>query len=564
MDILGGSMERKRALSKRVEELTLDLVRIRSIVGTTDENQISDAIYALFNQMPYWQAHPDKLKQLPFINDPLCRSSVMVEMTGELRPNAKTVILIGHTDTVGISDYGDFKELATEPGALKEVLKSLPLSDDIRADLESDDYLFGRGILDMKCGVAMIIAMMEDLSKRISEWEGNIIFCAVGDEEGNSGGMLSFVPELIDKQKEMGYDYQACVDTDYVAPRYDDDNHRYIYIGTVGKLMPSFYIVGKETHVGQPFNGLDPTQIAGAIILKINKNIAYSDVVEGEVSLPPITLQHRDLKSEYSVQIARAVNLYFNYATHNSTPDQVMEKMLKAAYDAFYDVVCTINERYDIFCKASHIDTKLLPWKARVMSYDELYEAVYAERGEELTQRIEDLKLEMLGDTTIDERLFSQYLVEEVHNLWSDKDPVVIVYFSPPYYPHNYVKGDSDKERRLLETVDAVVKKHKGRRPIINRKFYPYISDLSFVSAPSNERIASLEKNMPAYGSRYTLPIEDMQKLSLPVVNIGPFGKDAHQFTERIEKEYSFKVVPTILYETVLELLKRDKPEQTL
>ena len=114
-------MERKRALSKRVEELTLDLVRIRSIVGTTDENQISDAIYALFNQMPYWQAHPDKLKQLPFINDPLGRSSVMVEMTGELRPNAKTVILIGHTDTVGISDYGDFKELATEPGARKEV-----------------------------------------------------------------------------------------------------------------------------------------------------------------------------------------------------------------------------------------------------------------------------------------------------------------------------------------------------------------------------------------------------------------------------------------------------------
>jgi arginine utilization protein RocB len=78
------------------------------------------------------------------------------------------------------------------------------------------------------------------------------------------------------------------------------------------------------------------------------------------------------------------------------------------------------------------------------------------------------------------------------------------------------------------------------------------------VSAPPPERIKSLENNMPAYGSRYNLPIEEMQKLQLPVVNIGPFGKDAHQFTERIEKEYSFKVVPTILYETILKLLSDD------
>ena len=43
---------------------------------------------------------------------------------------------------------------------------------------------------------------------------------------------------------------------------------------------------------------------------------------------------------------------------------------------------------------------------------------------------------------------------------------------------------------------------------------------------------------MPAFGSKYDLPIKDMQKLNLPVVNIGPFGKDAHQYTERLEKKY--------------------------
>lgn len=555
-------MERKRALAKRIEELTLDLVSVRSVVGTKEEIDISNHIFSIFKEMPYYNEHPELLIQLPFINDSLNRTSVMATLTGTRSKSNKTVVLIGHTDTVGVADYGDMVNLATKPTELKSALKKLSLSKDIMADLNSEEYLFGRGILDMKCGVAMIMAVMEDMANRLDEWEGNVVFCAVGDEEGNSGGMLSFVPELIRLKERHGYDYLAVLDTDYVAPRYDGDDHRYIYIGTVGKLMPSFYIVGKETHVGQPFNGLDPTQIAGAIILKINKNIAYSDVVEGEVSLPPITLQHRDLKAEYSVQIARAVNLYFNYATHNSTPDQVMAKMLKAAYDSFYEIVSTLNERYDIFCKASHIETKPLTWKARVISYQDLYNAVYAERGEVLVERIEALKSEMLKDSRIDERLFSQHLVAAVHNMWSDKDPVVIVYFSPPYYPHNYVTGESEKERRLIETLKTVVTKHKGKRPIVGRKFYPYISDLSFASAPSSDRIESLKNNMPAYGSRYTLPIEDMQKLHLPVANIGPFGKDAHQFTERIEKDYSFKVVPTILYDTILKLLSDEETQK--
>lgn len=549
-------MERKRKLAKRIEELTLELVGVRSVVGTKDEIDISNKVYELFKSMPYWKENTHLVEQLPFINDPIGRSSVMVQLSGKKTESDKTIVLIGHIDTVGVSDYGDFKQYATEPEALKEALKKLNLSEEIKRDLHSDDYIFGRGILDMKCGVAVIMAVMEDLSNRLDEWSGNLVFCAVGDEEGNSGGMLSFVPELVKLQATHGYDYLAVLDTDYVAPRYEDDDHKYIYIGTVGKLMPSFYVVGKETHVGQPFNGLDPTQIAGAIIMKINKNIAYSDVVEGEVSLPPITLQHRDLKTEYSVQIARAVNLYFNYATHNSTPDQVMDKMLKAAHDAFNDIVNILNERYDIFCKASHIETKPLSWKARVMSYQDLYNKVYEERGEEVDRLIETYKEEMLKDSTIDERLFSQNIVQMVHNLWSDKDPIVIVYFSPPYYPHNYVSGETEKGQKLIDTLKTVVTKHKGKTPMVGRKFYPYISDLSFVSAPSQRRIEALKNNMPAFGSRYTLPIEDMQKLSLPVANIGPFGKDAHQFTERIEKDYSFKVVPTILYETILKLLE--------
>ena len=193
------------------------------------------------------------------------------------------------------------------------------------------------------------------------------------------------------------------------------------------------------------------------------------------------------------------------------------------------------------------------------MSYYELYEAVKAERGEGFDAYLEAFKQELLATTDLDERYFGQRVIEEVHNMWSDKDPVVNVYFSPPYYPHNYVTGKNEKEAKLLDAVKQASKKMRDKYNIVNRKFYPYISDLSFCSAPSDARIQALKNNMPAYGSRYVLPIEDMQQLNLPVVNIGPFGKDAHQFTERIEKDYSFRVAPGLVYETILRMLDSDK-----
>jgi arginine utilization protein RocB len=46
-----------------------------------------------------------------------------------------------------------------------------------------------------------------------------------------------------------------------------------------------------------------------------------------------------------------------------------------------------------------------------------------------------------------------------------------------------------------------------------------------------------------------------MQQLNLPTANIGPFGKDAHKFTERLHRDYSFNVFPQILYDTIKNLL---------
>ncbi len=545
--------------SERIEQIAVEITNQLSIVDTSGELDSVKKIYEIFSGMDYYKENPEHLRFVDVVNDKLGRKSVLAILKGKKGNSKKTVLMIGHTDTVGISDYGTLKEYANKPYELTEKFKEIAftLPEEVRRDLESGEYLFGRGLFDMKTGDAIIMALMEEISNDIENFEGNLIFAAVCDEEGNSGGMLSVIPELVKIQEQEGLEYLALLDTDYMTSEHEGDENKYVYIGTVGKLMPSFYVVGKETHVGESFKGIDPNQIASSITNRINLNADFCDVAEGEVSLPPITLKQRDLKPEYSVQIAKTSTLFFNYATHSSTPDEVLVKMIDAAKEAFQLTIDNLNFQYERFCNLAGREYKKLPWEARVISYEELYNNVKSEMGNEIDDRISKLTTEMLKDESIDQRDFSLRLVEAVHGLWSDREPVVIVYYTPPYYPHIYVEGSVPKEKALLDAVANAVNTTESDYKLVYKKFFPYISDLSYGAAPKDPKIiAALKDNMPGFGTKYNLPLEDMQKLDLPVLDIGAFGKDAHKFTERIEKKYSFEVAPVLVYKTIMNLLK--------
>ena len=547
----------KPELSKRIEQIALELTGQLSVLDTPDEILIAEKVYSIMSEMKYFKAHPENLYFVPVKGDKLGRKSVVAIVNGEKKPSDKTVVMIGHIDTVGISDYGPLAEYANQPLVLTEKFKEIDLPAQVKKDLESGDYLFGRGIFDMKSGDAIIMALMEMISDDIENFEGNLIYGAVCDEEGNSGGMLNVVPELCRLQDEKKYDYLALLDTDYMTEEYEGDENKYVYVGTVGKLMPTFFVVGKETHVGESFKGIDPNQIAAEITRRINLNPEFSDVAEGEVTLPPVTLKQRDLKPEYSVQIAKTAVVFFNYATHCSTPDQVLEKMVNAGQECFQTVVDMLNERYEKFCSMAHRPFHKLPWEARTMTYHQLCEVVKAEVGEEFDAKVQAYAEELAKDETIDARDRNTHLVEFVHGMWSDKNPVLIVYFSQPYYPHIYIKGDEPKEKALLDAVADAVDTTKTDYKLVYKKFFPYISDLSYGAAPREDGIIeAFMENMPGYGTVYNLPMKEMQRLNLPVLDIGSFGKDAHKFTERIEKKYTFEVAPELVYKTVMNLLK--------
>lgn len=325
-------------IGDKIETLATQLTTVKSIVGTAGELDIACKIYEHIRQLPYFQENPDKLQLQEIGRDAVGRKNVLAYIEG--KPGAsRTILCLGHIDTVGIQDFAELQPYATCPEKIRQELAKIQFCDEIRREIASGEWIFGRGIFDMKTGVAAHIIMLEKFAAQAGKMNGNLVFLGVADEEGQSLGMLSGVEYVHELANSNGWEFIAAVDTDYMTEKYPGDQHKYVYIGSVGKLLPSFYIYGEETHVGEAFNGLDANLLASEVLYQMDMNVDLCDRVDGEITLPPVSLQQRDIKTEYSVQTANAVTLYFNYATHCSEPGEVLAKCKEKAVLAFENII---------------------------------------------------------------------------------------------------------------------------------------------------------------------------------------------------------------------------------
>src|SRR5699024_1591099 len=180
---------------------------------------------------------------------------------------------------------------------------------------------------------------------------GNILFMANPIEETTHGGIIDAVHELKLLQKEKKLSFECAINTDFVGPQFKNDNKRYIYLGSVGKLLPAFYIKGSETHVAQAFEGLDPNLISSELVKRISLNSELADEAEGEYTVPPTTLKQSDLKPTYNVQTPFASYVYFNYFVHQISPEKVLEQLFEIAQNSFDEVLKKLNIEYYKYCQ---------------------------------------------------------------------------------------------------------------------------------------------------------------------------------------------------------------------
>lgn len=540
-------------------QLTDELVSIESIVNTTGEIAVATHLYEQLKSFPYFQKHPDQLILSRTVNDEVERYNVLAFVRGTKEPSNKTVILMGHTDTVGIEDYNHLKDKACHPTALMHALKNEPLPALVSEQLESGDWHFGRGVLDMKSGVASHVYLLKYYSEHPDELTGNLMLLAECDEEDSSHGVLSSLKDLKKWREEHGFDYIALINSDFVAPRYDGDPNRYIYKGTVGKLLPSFYITGYETHAGSAFEGLDPNFIAAELTRQISYNPDLCDEAYGETPVPPVSLKQTDFKPTYTIQTALSAYVYYNFFIHSWSPKQVLTLLKEQAEIAFENALTLLRERHHRFCEKSGQAWTPLPWKTRVLIYEDMKKELIAEHGDAFLSHMKQFKEALLQDKSLDVRMFSARVVGEEVKWMKDRSPAIILFYSSLYSPRIELVGKDKREQNLIEALEQAVAAVQPdyAHPIVTRNFFPYVCDMSCVALSDDEEgILAIEENNPSWGSKHYVEYQDIRDINVPCINIGPYGYDAHNRFERMEITYSTEVVPSVTNEIIKRLLK--------
>jgi len=140
--------------------------------------------------------------------------------------------------------------------------------------------------------------------------------------------------------------------------------------------------------------------------------------------------------------------------------------------------------------------------------------------------------------------------------------PLVVVGFLPPWYPHRSSLGDSEGERIAAWAARETVREAEIRfgETLQLRPFFEGVSDLSycgFQGPPSEMDVFA--RNMPGWGKLYSLPTDALAELDIPVLNLGPLGRDAHKNTERIHLRYTLEVFPHLLAFLVKKIIEKSR-----
>ena len=175
----------------------------------------------------------------------------------------------------------------------------------------------------MKSGLAAGIAVLQRFAADASR-EGSLIFVATPDEEDRSVGMRAIAPRLSKVAADWGLTIEAAINMDATGDLTDGTEGQVVYFGSVGKLLVSTLVVGRDTHAGYPFDGINANYLASGITTAIDCNADLADVAEGEVSPPPSTLKQGDLKVGNDVTTPVSAWACYNVLTHRATADSVL------------------------------------------------------------------------------------------------------------------------------------------------------------------------------------------------------------------------------------------------
>jgi arginine utilization protein RocB len=479
----------------RAREIALTLASWPSVTGSEGEA-------AFAPKLAGYLAHFDSVWSTPIPGE--ARANVFALKRGRGR---SAIVLTGHYDVVPATGYGALEHLAFAPERLlPEMVARLRESGEnplALADLESGAFLPGRGLLDMKAGLAAGIAAMEAYAGG-----ANLLFLAVADEEERSAGARAAAPQLAKLAAEQGLDIRLIVNLDAISDQGDGARGRVVALGSVGKQLLTAFVAGKEAHACYPEDGVNAAYLAAELLTEFELAPDLAEMSGDERAAPPTALCAKDLKSGYNVTTPGQSWLYWNTLQHRRPAAEVLDIALMLARRAMARVTARLGR-----------DIPVLRYEDLAARLPQAERAAIAARvaavpGLDLPEQAKRVTLELWQASGL-------------------AGPAVVIGFGSIPYP-----AVSLTDAGLADTVMAAAHAH-GLGSV---RYFPGISDMSFFGEAAGG-LAAAAANTPIWGTGFEMP----GAAGYPCINIGPWGRDYHHWLERLHAPYAFGTLPLAL-----------------
>lgn len=541
--------------AQHVEKLALRLVGWNSETGTPGEATFSDHLVAVLKEIPYFQQNPDNIRTIASHGDPLTHNVVAL-----VRGKGKhTLALAGHFDTVATDNYHELKSLACESLKLKDALiadlsKRSRSAQEDRAleDLLSGDFLPGRGMLDMKSGLAVGIACAEKFADD-EDRNGNLLLVFTPDEERESRGMRSMRNALPAIARDFDIEIAAAINLDVTSDQGDGQEGRAVYAGTIGKLLPFALVIGLSSHASYPYEGVSAQAMAAGILARFEGNAALADRDENDISPPPICLEAKDLRDGYEVTTPERFWIALNWLYHAMTAEELFERFKSEVLAGATQAVERFSAQSEAFGKLIGKRPGAIPAAPKLITFEQLrliaadvagdkFEALYSEQEKRLSHIDNPLSVS---------RQLTEWLVGVAHL----SGPAVVVGFAGLHYPASHLDEKQANDRAFKQAIDATMQQFENfaDQALVWKPYFQGISDMSFLGqATLGQDLVSL--NTPV-ARLVDHPASDA--LRFPVVNIGPWGREFHQKLERVHAPYAFEILPQVVSMIAEEFLSK-------
>lgn len=530
------------------------LLQTDSTTHSTCENNMAQVILKLIEEQPYFAQRKDQYGLYEIGGDVLKRS-IPWALYRAKDSSRQTIVLAGHMDTVSTDNYGTLKSCALMPTILENALRDEALPSKTKEDLESGEWIFGRGTADMKGGLSVL---MEELfqSCETESLSTNLLFIAVPDEETYSVGMRSATALLLRLKNQFNLEYQCMVMSE---SHLREDGQSLYFDGTIGKLQINIVVKGVPVHARLYYTGMNPVQLASQIACDLDGNAAFSEQVGEEKTPPPCIMYYRDTKKRYDVTLPESIDMAISFLTYQRTGKQILEAIKEQINHSIDAVMNRIHTQYQSWASSLPAPAEQYEHRPKVLFYEELVTLAEQKGSTDFWshyQAVQERISEQLKCGSLNFNDATLGMVHEILDYVDSTEPAVILAITPPLYPGFTNRDIAPEGSFVLELPDKLCQfSQEEGQPARFEHYFAGISDLSYAATTYKEAERRfINKNMPVWGDNYSIDFDGIAKLQIPVFNVGPWGKSIHTKFERVNRYSLLHECPTLIHWLLLQL----------